>query len=189
MIKGIYQTAPRKMHKFLTGEIAYEGVINRDIKKLLISKLGNRSYIDITNSNEDISLSNRVSLANNIYLTTPNAVYFSIHSNASPDHKGTGFEVWTSKGKTLSDKLAEILCRYLKDEFPEIKFRSDKSDKDLDKESDFYVLHKTNCPAVLVENLFFDNFNDFLKLTDPDFLDKLTDTYIFWINEVEKSNL
>lgn len=186
MINGVYQTAPWKMFAF-KDQIAYEGVINRNVKNLLISKLNGRAFIDLINSEEDISLSSRVSLANSIYHTTPNAVYFSIHSNASPDHTGTGFEVWTSKGQTYSDKIANVLCQEIKAEFTNIKFRSDSSDNDLDKESDFYVLHNTRCPAVLIENLFFDNYNDYLRLTDPVFLGRLVDVYIRWIDKIEKS--
>jgi N-acetylmuramoyl-L-alanine amidase len=35
--------------------------------------------------------------------------------------------------------------------------RRDLSDGDSDKESNFYILAKTRCPAVLLENFFYDN--------------------------------
>ena len=35
--------------------------------------------------------------------------------------------------------------------------RQDHSDGDPDKESKFTILTKTRCPAVLTENLFYDN--------------------------------
>jgi len=35
--------------------------------------------------------------------------------------------------------------------------RMDLSDGDSDKESKFYILTKTKCPAVLLENFFYDN--------------------------------
>ena len=38
-----------------------------------------------------------------------------------------------------------------KSDFPELKSRPDMSDGDLDQESDFTVIYKTNCPAVLIE--------------------------------------
>ena len=34
------------------------------------------------------------------------------------------------------------------------KLRTDYADNDPDKESNFYVLKHTNCPAVLTENFF-----------------------------------
>lgn len=38
--------------------------------------------------------------------------------------------------------------------------RKDTSDGDPDKESQFYILKHTNCPALLTENLFQDNKED-----------------------------
>ncbi len=46
--------------------------------------------------------------------------------------------------------------------------RSDFSDGDPDYESDFYVLAKTKCPAVLTENLFQDNKEDVKFLTSEE---------------------
>jgi N-acetylmuramoyl-L-alanine amidase len=43
------------------------------------------------------------------------------------------------------------------DKLKQFRFREDRSDGDADMEEDFYVLRKTTCPALLVENLFFDN--------------------------------
>lgn len=41
-----------------------------------------------------------------------------------------------------------------------MKIRKDMTDSDPDKESQFYILKHTNCPAVLTENLFQDNRED-----------------------------
>ncbi|TSA27668.1 MAG: N-acetylmuramoyl-L-alanine amidase [Bacteroidetes bacterium] len=87
---GTYTTAPAKMHTFPNGEMAYEGVINRQIGGIL-----------------------------------------------------------------------------------EMQLRYDFSDQDKDKEADFYVLKKTNCPAVLLECLFFDNWDDFNFLKNPEFQKEL----------------
>ena len=42
--------------------------------------------------------------------------------------------------------------------------RTDFSDGDLDKERRFYVLTKTKMPAVLTENFFMDNFEEFKNI-------------------------
>ena len=47
---------------------------------------------------------------------------------------------------------------------PGMNIRKDITDGDPDKESGFYILKHTKCPAVLTENLFQDN------RTDVDFL-------------------
>lgn len=62
-----------------------------------------------------------------------------------------GFSIYTTKGKTNSDIIAEIIMKQLMSDFPELKTRVDKSDGDLDKEENFTVLVKSNCPAVLIE--------------------------------------
>lgn len=50
-----------------------------------------------------------------------------------------------------------------------LKLRFNFTDGDLDQENNFFILRKSNCPAVLLECLFFDNWNDFQKLRDPAF--------------------
>ena len=62
-----------------------------------------------------------------------------------------GYSVYTTKGNTKSDILAEILMKEFKLKFPELKARTDTTDGDLDTEEDFTVLVKTNCPSVLIE--------------------------------------
>jgi len=62
-----------------------------------------------------------------------------------------GFTVYTTKGQNNSDKIAEIIMKDLITEFSKLQPRTDKSDGDLDKEADFTVIYKTNCPSVLIE--------------------------------------
>ncbi len=51
-----------------------------------------------------------------------------------------------------------------KREFPDRRLRTDYSDGDLDKERRFYVLTKTKMPAVLTENFFMDNLEEFQRI-------------------------
>jgi N-acetylmuramoyl-L-alanine amidase len=153
---GHYTTAPAKMHKFPDGITVYEGVINRQITNKLIDKLRAKGIEceKIHDEVDDLSLAVRVARADNAFRRDPRCMFVSIHSNAGG---GSGNEVYTSKGQTKSDKVGQIFCDVYKKHFPETKFRNDLADGDDDKESDFYVLRKTDCPALLVENLFFDN--------------------------------
>ena len=48
------------------------------------------------------------------------------------------------------------------------KIRGDWSDGDGDWESNFYILKKTSCPAVLTENFFMDNETDCKFLLSPE---------------------
>ena len=165
MVNGKYTTIGKKYYEFNSGLIAYEGVINRAIGRKLADKLkANGIHYRYTNlyNEDDMPLQERIAWANTIYKHIPNTYLLSIHSNAASaglkgkGTKATGFEIWTSKGETQSDKLAEIAADLYISKFPKIRFRSATHDKD-SKEADYKVLVKTLCPAFLVENLFFDN--------------------------------
>lgn len=165
--EGKYTTAPAKMHKFPDGFTVLEGVVNRQISELVYKSLELKQidFALVYDDVEDTPLSQRTTTADNVYRKDKRAVYLSIHSNAGG---GSGFEIFTSPGQTKSDKIANIFCEIYKKRFPGFPFRADKSDGDADKEADFYVLRKTDCPAVLVENLFFDNRTDANFLTSTD---------------------
>ena len=117
-------------------------------------------------SAEDISRAERVKFANELYAQNKNVYFLSIHSNAASGSskgegsKAHGFEIFTSIGETRSDELAEITYEAYKKHFPNRRFRKDMSDGDSDKEKDYDVLKKTACPALLVENLFYDNLEE-----------------------------
>lgn len=94
-----------------------------------------------------------------------NVLLVSIHCNAAGNGKewmkARGWEAWTSSGQTEGDKLAECLYESALESFtPGTKIRSDWSDGDPDKESQFTLLVKSLCPAVLTENFFQDNKED-----------------------------
>lgn len=98
-----------------------------------------------------------------------NVIYVSLHVNASGNGQwmqARGWEVYTSPGKTKSDILATCMWNAAKNYLGDLTtMRSDWSDGDPDKEAKFFVLTKTKCPAVLVENLFMDNQEDLKLLT------------------------
>jgi len=170
-----YVTAPSKMYTFNNIQFEYpfgkrneiyEGYVNRKISKLLIDMLKEAEipyYEQTVYTYKDVSLEDRVRYANEKFDKDKRAYLLSVHSNAAgsvADGEGTraeGFEVYTSKSETRSDGLATIIAQSYKDSFPNMKFRQDMSDDDPDKEENFYVLRYTTCPAILVENLFFNN--------------------------------
>ena len=181
MTNGEYNTSG-KQYAFDDGTIIYEGVINRQIGRKLIDMLreANIPYYNLTvNEEKDITLDERVSKANQLYMHNHNYYFLSLHSNASSHETegegGTahGFEVWTSTGQTKSDDLATISAKWYEKEFPEFRFRKDMSDGDPDKEKEhqrntFKVLRNTLGPAILIENLFYDNPEEAKFLLSPD---------------------
>lgn len=154
IIKGKYQTPGKRSPKWSDGSQLFEGEFNRAIVNGIIQELTQRKipYVNIAPEYTDVPLAERVQRAN-VHANEP-CFYLSVHSNAGG---GSGVEIYTSKGTTESDAIATLFGVAFKAVFPEQLLRTDFSDGDLDKESNFYVLRKTRMPAILTENFFMDN--------------------------------
>ena len=138
---------------------------NRQIAELLLDRfmiMGIDASLVVTETN-DISLSTRVQRVNKLCskVGASNVILLSIHSNAAGDGSkwmsAQGWSCYTSKGNTKSDVIAECLYDAFETEFSDRKIRKDMSDGDRDWEENFYVLQKSKCAAVLLENFFYDN--------------------------------
>jgi N-acetylmuramoyl-L-alanine amidase len=114
------------------------------------------AYITVFAPDRDTPLPLRVGKANKYAKFFDGSIYLSIHANAGG---GTGWEVFTAFGETISDKYATMFYEEMKEEFPNARFRVDLGDGDVDKEAKFYVLVNTDMPAVLTENFFMDTLN------------------------------
>jgi len=132
---------------------------NRDIVRRISADLNalNISSIILVPEIEDIGLKERVRRANTISSRHKQSVLISIHANAGG---GTGWEVWTSVGETKSDDIANLFYIEAYKHLKSFPMRKDMSDGDVDKESQFYILRNTICPAILTENLFMDTEKD-----------------------------
>ena len=134
----------------------------------ILKDMGYRVFIDVEDDDLKLpqakELSARCRIVNELVKQYKDCIYVSIHVNASGSdgkwHEGTGWEVFTSVGKTKSDELATCLYNAAKENLKGEKIRTDYSDGDPDKEAHLFVLKNTNCPAVLTENFFQDNKKD-----------------------------
>ncbi len=160
LINGIYQT-PGKRFDWKTDGVFYEGEFNRAIVNGIIEQLTALKipYVNIAPEYWDVRLETRVKRANDY--PASQAFYLSIHCNAGG---GSGGEIYTSPGQTKSDFLATIFGEEFMKAFPGKPLRTDYSDGDLDKERRFYVLTKTKMPAILTENFFMDNYDEFKEI-------------------------
>ena len=138
---------------------------NRQVADLILEGLvsaGVDASLVVTETN-DVTLRNRVNRVNTICnrVGASNVLLVSIHANAAGNGSAwmnaRGWSCYTSKGKTKSDQVAECLYDAFEEEFHDRKIRKDMSDGDRDWEENFYVLQKSKCPAVLLENFFYDN--------------------------------
>lgn len=146
----------------------------REFVKIL--KIGLEEYgydvFNIVPEDKDLGLTSRANRANKIIeeYGAGNCIFVSVHNNAAGMgdkwYNATGWSVYTTTGVTKSDKLANLL--YEEIEALGINTRKDTTDGDYDYEEDFTVIKKTNCPAVLTENMFMDSKKDVEFLTSEE---------------------
>lgn len=177
-----------------------EAAYTREIGRRIVSDLTDSGYDAelLVPEDEDISLSERVKRVNAISSScpaqtghlAPNVILISIHINAAGNGSkwtnATGWSVYTCKGQTASDHLADCLCQAAIKNFPGRRIRTDYSDGDHDREENFYILRHSLCPAVLTENFFMDGL-DFEFLQSKDCKQAIVDTHIEGIIEYIES--
>ena len=138
---------------------------NREVAEYAYALLQEHGFdVDfVVTETNDIPLKTRVRRVNEVCSLhgSHNVLLLSIHSNAAGMGdkwmNAKGWSAYTTKGKTRSDVAAKCLYDSFEEEFKERVIRRDWSDGDPDWEEDFYIIKKTSCPAVLLENFFYDN--------------------------------
>ena len=144
------------------------------------------------------TLEDRVNMANAVKLKKNESIlYVSIHVNASPNPKATGFEVWYLPpeyrrqvlGKTDAPKeIHSILNSMMEEEFTTESILMAKSILDgLDtkigsksknrgiRENQWFVVRNVNMPSVLIELGFITNKEEIRLLDSPAYLKKCTE--------------
>lgn len=179
----------------------------RTIVECLSLKLKMLGYnvVVVTPEQEDISLGERVKRINKVVAQqgASNCIMISIHVDAAGSNdtwmSARGWTAYTTRGQNNSDKLAECLYNaaeerlskdpvILKSYAGEMQklFRKDTSDGDKDKEADFYIIKKSNCPAVLTENMFQDNKKDVELLESQYGIQLITELHVLGIEKYVK---
>ena len=162
--------------EFTNGGRFREWKYNRVISHMIVDKLVSMGYDArlVVPEDKDVSLAERIRRINTICNKegAGNVLLISVHANAVGDSTkwmtGKGWEAYTTKGKTKSDRLAEFLYGRADKNLKGRKIREDLTDGDRDKEADFYIIKKSYCPAVLTENFFYDNKDDLQYLTSDE---------------------
>ena len=156
------ETAGKRSPVWSDGSQLFEWEFNRDIVKRIARELKKADipFETLVPEDTDVPLQERCRRANKLTASPHgHAVLLSVHGNAGC---GTGWEAYTSRGRTDADSIATDLYNFAEKEFGKDgwKIRKDITDGDPDKEANFYILKYSLCPAVLTENFFMDNEND-----------------------------
>lgn len=164
-------TAGKRSPLWDDGTQLFEYEFNRLIVNGIAKKLKdlNILYEIIVPENKDISLTERVKRINKYCKNyeAKNCLLISIHSNAF-NGKATGWECFSTKGKTNSDLYAELFCNEAEKIWGKSKMRFDSTNKYKNKEENYTILYCANCPAILTENFFMDNYNECKYLQSED---------------------
>lgn len=112
----------------------------------------------------DVSLNGRCNRVNKV--NKKDCILVSIHNNAAGNGtkwcNARGWSVFTTKGITEADKLAECIHAEARKAFKSpLTVRSySNAQYGRDYEENFYILMHSYCPAVLIEHFFMDNKKD-----------------------------
>ena len=189
IINGVYQTAGKRSPIWDDGTQLFEGEFNRAIVDRIAKYCdkNNIEYINLVDTNEDVSLSTRVKMANEVYRESDKpCIYVSIHANGFTDESANGWEVFTSPGETKSDHIATVLYEEVEKEFPLIRMRKDTTDGDVDKEAKYTVLMDTAMSAILSENFFMTNEKECKTiLMSESGRNQIANAHIEMINKIE----
>lgn len=164
--------------------VLYEWKYAREIARPLVDRLKRLGYDAelVVTEDEDISLGERCRRVNRWCdkLGAKNCLFVSIHSNASSNcetwQKPNGWcEFVFTKASSASKRLAQCL-------YDEAYKRGLKGNRAVPPErywtANFYVLKNTKCPAVLTENMFYDNMEDYEFLLSETGRETIIDLHI-----------
>lgn len=187
-----WQTVGKRSPKLPSGYQLIEYEYNRDIVERIIEQL---SALGIPymrtlpkNGNYSNALVERVRAANSHHTDLPK-IFVSVHGNAGParseqDYTSDnvrGIETWYHYGSKDGKSLAAIFQGHL---IAKTGYR----DRGLKSKAvnQFYVLRATLMPAILTENLFYNNRFDLLEMRDNEVRQLIANAHVDAIIEIEK---
>ena len=147
----------------------------------------------LTPEENDVPLAQRVSRVQAYcrQYGAANVILISVHCNAAGNgidwNSAQGWCAYTTPGTTRSDVIAKYLYKSAEVCFPGRKIRRYANHDNPDFEAQFYILRKTSCPAVLTENFFMTNHDDYSYLMSDEGKDAVVKCHVDAIIEYIKN--
>jgi len=159
------ETPGKRSPKWEDGSQLLEWSYNREISKRVLRDLKKHGVHaeEIVTEDTDITLTERCRRANEIAkkFGVSSTLLVSIHCNAAENVSASGWEIHTAPAVTKSDEYAEVFWLEAQATLPKgTRMRGNLNHKFKTWKSNFTMLTRTNCPAVLTENLFMTNRGD-----------------------------
>ena len=161
-----------------TNGTAKEKDLNLELARL-VKRLNKNPNLEIILTREEdrtLALSSRKELADKYQAD----LFVSLHTDASPNAKQRGFSAFISGNnqtfETQNQRLASLFLHNLSGVYT--------TNKDIKKrETPLYVLDKSNCPAVILQNGFITNSDDKAFITQKSNQEKIAATILQSIEE------
>ena len=195
-------TAGKRSPALDNGERFYEWEFNRDVVNRIrkgLDRLGIKYHVLVPEIDVDVPLSERAKRANDYCSKygSKNCLFISVHSNAFGDgdkwESPSKWSVWTTVGVTKSDEYGKIMYNVAEEMLKPygLGCRDGKvqgnGNEGPDYESNFTVLYKTWCPAILTENLFYTNKKECEWLMTDEGRQVIADIHIEGIKRIIES--
>ena len=173
--------------------------VGKKIYNLLTRKYPDKKILMTRDTDEFLSLEERVEIANNVKLGEREAIlYVSVHVNAAFDKSAGGFEVWylspgyrrtvISESEADDAEVLPILNSMMEEEYTTesilmAKYILDGLDNKMGdimtnrgiKEEEWFVVRNAKMPSVLIELGFLTNPKEAAILIDESYLKKIAD--------------
>ncbi|MGO1580976.1 MAG: N-acetylmuramoyl-L-alanine amidase [Peptoniphilaceae bacterium] len=144
--------------------------LNLQVAKILNNKLKSRGYETIMTRTEDeyIKLLDRASVSNKLN----SELFLSIHFNSSDNREAKGIEVlYASESKVIIKSTEQ---KYFADELLKALLEETESNsRGIKNRPDLVVLNKTKSVSALAELGFMSNPDDYDKIIDEEYIEKL----------------
>lgn len=147
----------------LGGRVIRENEFNHIVATLLDEELQRCGFetLMVAPGRDFMSLADRVKRSNDFKADAHIAIHYDAFDGSFDGNDPEGMTIFIYSGSIKGRKLAENVLKYLKEGTPQINRGI--------KDSNFYELKYTNCPAILTENGFMDNKREAMLMIDPDF--------------------
>ncbi len=145
---------------YLDGKLFKESHITKEIVDKLEKKLSVEHEVEVVQFND----LGKICRESNKFKAD---IFISIHCNAH-DSNATGFETFRCRGTGFEGKLLQAKIHnemaYFHNKYPLLSL-SDRGKKT----AGYYVIRKTNCPAILIETGFMSNSRDLSIISHQDY--------------------
>lgn len=155
------------------GKVGVNDALEKDINLQIAQKLkplleAEGIKIVMTREDDEVPNDNRQDLQERVKMindTNPSIVV-CIHQNSFQDADVKGAQVFYYTGSEISEKAAQILQE-------EFKAMDTSNAREIKANDSYYILRKTEVPAVIVECGFLSNYEEAEKLVTEEYQDKI----------------